>query len=85
MVESKLPVGDVEASSVSDTTSAPSGQTAGDPRFTFGLALDVARVLAEHGYPAFTAGAELVELEMHLLHLLHGRELGYRMCQGGAR
>ena len=85
MVESKLPVGDVKASSMSDTTSAPSGQPAGDPRFTFGLALDVARVLAEHGYPAFTAGAELVELEMHLLHLLHGHELGYRMCPGGAR
>lgn len=34
-----------------------------DPRFTFGLMVDVADVLAAHGYPRPTAGADLVRLQ----------------------
>ncbi|WP_240742253.1 hypothetical protein [Micromonospora zingiberis] len=30
----------------------PIPRPADDPRFTFGLALDVAQVLAAHGYPS---------------------------------
>jgi len=56
-----------------------------DPRFTIGLALDVARVIADHGYPPLTSGRDLLELEMHLFYLLHGRERGYIGCHGGAR
>jgi hypothetical protein len=33
--------------------------TGGDRRFTVGLALDVAAVLAEHGYPRLAGGADL--------------------------
>lgn len=43
-----------------------------DPRFTFGLVLDVAAVLEQHGYPAFRGpfaadnAADLVELQQAL-------------------
>jgi hypothetical protein len=31
----------------------------GDPRFTVGLALDIADVLTRHGYPALACGHDL--------------------------
>ena len=34
-----------------------------DPRFTFGLAVDVADVLERHGYPPVRAGLDVVELQ----------------------
>jgi hypothetical protein len=34
-----------------------------DDRFTFGLILDVADVLASHGYPKLTSGDDYVELQ----------------------
>lgn len=42
-----------------------------DPRFTFGLTIDVARVLAEHGYPPITAGGDLVALQQSLFGFLY--------------
>ncbi|MEU5939044.1 hypothetical protein ABZ807_07605 [Micromonospora sp. NPDC047548] len=47
-----------------------------DPRFTFGLALDVARVLAEHGYPPIAesydgCGADLLALQEALFGLIY--------------
>lgn len=42
-----------------------------DPRFSFGLAFDVARVIEQHGYPPVTAGADLVELQQALFVFLY--------------
>lgn len=42
-----------------------------DPRFTFGLMLEVARVLEEHGYPKITNGLDLVELQGALWRFLY--------------
>lgn len=44
----------------------------GDARFTYGLALDVAAVLARHGYPPVRAGADLVRLQQALFELIYG-------------
>lgn len=43
-----------------------------DPRFTLGLALDVAEVLHQHGYPQITAGGDLLELQQALFGFLYG-------------
>lgn len=43
-----------------------------DPRFTLGLALDVAEVLHQHGYPQITCGADVVELQQALFRFLYG-------------
>lgn len=45
---------------------------ADDPRFTFGLAKDVADVLEAHGYPKITAGLDFVELQQALFRFLYG-------------
>lgn len=42
-----------------------------DSRFTFGLALDVAKVLKEHGYPEITAGRDFFELQQALFGFLY--------------
>jgi hypothetical protein len=57
-------------------------QPAGDPRFTVGLLVDVARVLEVHGYER-PNGGQMVELQAHLLHLLHGADRGDDRCYGG--
>ncbi|SCE95103.1 hypothetical protein GA0070558_11578 [Micromonospora haikouensis] len=54
----------------------PIPRPADDPRFTFGLALDVARVLAEHGYPSMAesydgCGADLLALQDALFGLIY--------------
>ena len=41
-----------------------------DPRFTFGLIVDVAEVLTRHGYPELKP-ADLVELQQCLFRLLY--------------
>ena len=41
-----------------------------DPRFTFGLVIDVAEVLARHGYQR-PHGRELVELRQSLYRFLY--------------
>lgn len=52
----------------------------GDPRFTLGVYLDVARALEAHGYGPFS-GHQLLDLGQHLFHFLHG-ETG--QCLGRA-
>jgi len=42
-----------------------------DPRFTIGLALDVAKVLKDHGYPPVTAGLDIVDLQQALYRFLY--------------
>ncbi len=47
-----------------------------DPRFTFGLVLDVARVLASHGFPDLTdpavaRGGDLVDLQQTLFRFIY--------------
>lgn len=44
---------------------------ADDPRFTHGLLFDVARVLAEHGYPKVEHGLDLVDLQAALFGFLY--------------
>jgi hypothetical protein len=45
----------------------------GDSRFTFGLTLDVAEVLQEHGYPQ-VLGNDVVELRQALYRFLYSDE-----------
>jgi hypothetical protein len=50
---------------------------AGDRRFTIGLALDVAKVLADHGYPALAGGADLTHWQQILftgIYTSHSKE-----------
>jgi hypothetical protein len=42
-----------------------------DARFTLGLALDVADVLARRGYPPMRSGADLVRLQSALFTLIY--------------
>ncbi|MDQ0367519.1 hypothetical protein [Catenuloplanes indicus] len=45
--------------------------TVADSRFTFGLLLDLTRVLEQHGYPPVVAGADLVRLQESLFNFLY--------------
>jgi hypothetical protein len=42
-----------------------------DARFSIGLALDLAAVLARHGYPPITSGADLVHWQLALHNALY--------------
>ena len=42
-----------------------------DDRFTIGLALDVAAVLARHGYPPVTCSTDLLRLHQALFALIY--------------
>lgn len=42
-----------------------------DPRFTLGLALDVAKVLKDHGYSEITSGRDFLELQQALFGFLY--------------
>lgn len=42
-----------------------------DSRFTLGLALDVAKVLKDHGYPEITGGRDFLELQQALFGFLY--------------
>jgi hypothetical protein len=42
-----------------------------DPRFSVGLALDVAAVLARHGYPPVTTSTDLFRLQQALFTLIY--------------
>jgi hypothetical protein len=53
-------------------TTDPTSEKAPEERFTFGLILDVLKVLEAHGYERFD-GPRFVELQQHLLCLLHGK------------
>ncbi len=48
-----------------------------DPRFTFGLLVDVRDVLAAHGYPAEQAtGGDLAALQQALFRFLYAAKRG---------
>jgi hypothetical protein len=47
------------------------GEASGDARFTTGLAFDVAKILARHGYPPLRTGADLVRLQRALFTLIY--------------
>ncbi len=49
----------------------PRPTSAADTRFSLGLALDVAAVLTQHGYPAITTGADLVRIQQALHGLIY--------------
>jgi len=42
-----------------------------DDRFSVGLALDVAAVLARHGYPPLATGTDLLRLQQALFTLIY--------------
>ena len=42
-----------------------------DSRFTIGLALDIAAVLARHGFPPITTGADLLRVQQALFTLIY--------------
>lgn len=63
-----------------DTT--PASRDNGTSRFTYGLVIDVARVITEHGYGELSARGH-VELQQHLFHFLHGTDRGDERCYGG--
>jgi hypothetical protein len=46
----------------------PSGN---DPRFSVGLALDIAAVLHQHGYPPIATGADLTRLQQALFTVIY--------------
>ncbi|RZQ60859.1 hypothetical protein [Amycolatopsis suaedae] len=47
-----------------------------DPRFTFGLHVEVAEVLAAHGYPPVRTGRDLVRLGQALYRFLYVADEG---------
>jgi hypothetical protein len=49
----------------------PRPRAAGDARFTLGLTLDVAAVLARHEYPPLTSGADLLRLQQALFTTIY--------------
>lgn len=51
----------------------PLPSTDHDPRFTFGLVVDVGAVLTQHGYPEIT-GHDLVQLQQVLFRFLYAPE-----------
>jgi len=49
----------------------PRPVTGQDARFTLGLALDVADLLARHGYPPIACGADLLRLQQALFTAIY--------------
>lgn len=49
----------------------PLPKAEGDDRFTIGLILEVAELLATHGYPRVTEGVDLVRLQQALFGFLY--------------
>ena len=49
----------------------PRPEHGNDPRFCFGLAYDVAKVLTAYGYPAITSSGDLRHLQQHLFHAIY--------------
>jgi hypothetical protein len=46
---------------------------ADDSRFTFGLLLELAKVIEQHGYPPIAAGADLVRLQQSVFGFLYAQ------------
>lgn len=49
----------------------PRPEHGNDPRFCFGLAYDIAKVLAAYGYPPITASGDLLHLQQHLFRAIY--------------
>ena len=49
----------------------PRPESGDDPRFTLGLAYDVGKVLAAHGYPPITTGTDHVRLSQALFTMIY--------------
>lgn len=49
----------------------PRPHTGDDARFTIGLAIDVAAVIAAQGYPQITTGHDLVRLQQALFTMIY--------------
>lgn len=56
---------------MSKTAAYPVDAGAEDSRFTLGLVVDVADVLARHGYPPVRDSADLVDLQQSLYRFLY--------------
>jgi hypothetical protein len=54
----------------------PLPRPAADKRFTYGLAMDVAAVLEQAGYPPVRTGSDLTRLQEHLFAFLYGSGMG---------
>lgn len=52
----------------------PRPESGNDPRFTFGLQLDVAAVLEKHGFPKVTNGSDMVDLQMALFGFIYAAD-----------
>ena len=52
----------------------PLPRPADDPKFTFGLIRDVAKVLADHGYPPIDSGGDHVRLQQTLFGFLYSED-----------
>ena len=66
----------IECSEVQRSLEEPVYPVAGpvdgdDVRFTYGLALDVAAVLARHGYPPVRTGRDLLRVQRALFELIY--------------
>ena len=68
-----------EAAPAQPTRNYPMPRPADDPRFTFGLVIDVSLALTERGYPQPT-GKDLAELQQALFRFLYADAV-----EGGAR
>lgn len=55
---------------MSDYPVPPPGDS--DPRFSYGLLIDVAKVLAAHGLPAVRSGTDMVQLQQALFGFIYG-------------
>ncbi len=80
-----------EVARMSTTTTAearryplPRPTSGEDPRFTFGMFMDVAEVLERHGYPPITTGRDLLELQMALFRYLYAAESADAVGGGAA-
>lgn len=49
----------------------PRPESGNDPRFTYGLSINVKRALEAAGYPPITAGSDIVELQLALFRFLY--------------
>jgi hypothetical protein len=52
----------------------PRPRSGEDVRFTLGLALDVAAVLARHGYPPLSCGTDLIHWQQALFAAIYRKE-----------
>jgi hypothetical protein len=52
----------------------PRPRSGDDARFTLGLTLDVAAVLARHGYPPVARGADLIHWQQALFAAIYHKE-----------